>query len=322
MPTDLLISESVIQHLRCPRCHARLERRGQALTCTGRQCGQEYPLIERIPVLIDDRASVFAIADFVAGQETFFRYRRESGFLKFLRLLTGTPGRNIKGRANYARLRTELLKRQANPRVLVLGGSVLGQGMQTFAEDPAIELVESDVTFGPRTQMIFDAHEIPFEDGSFDGVIVQAVLEHVLDPVRCCAEIARVLKDGGLVYAETPFIQQVHGGRYDFTRFTHLGHRRLFRQFEQIDSGAMCGPGMALAWSYQYFLLSFTTWKPLRALLRIFANLTSFWLPFLDYLLIDHPGALDAASGVYFMGVKSGQILSDRDLVQQYRGAS
>ena len=84
----------------------------------------------------------------------------------------------------------------------------------------------------------------------------------------------------------------------------------------------MCGPGMALAWSYQYFLLSFTTYKPLRALLRLFANLTSFWLPYLDYLLINTPGALDAASGVYFMGAKSAQQLSDPDLVRQYRGAS
>ena len=31
----------------------------------------------------------------------------------------------------------------------------------------------------------------------------------------------KVLKEGGLVNAETP-LQQVHEGRYDFTRFTYL----------------------------------------------------------------------------------------------------
>ena len=59
------------------------------------------------------------------------------------------------------------------------------------------------------------------------------------------------------MYAETPFMQQVCVARFDFTRFTHLGHRRLFRWFDEVRSGPVCGPGMALAWSYQYFLLSF-----------------------------------------------------------------
>jgi len=38
-------------------------------------------------------------------------------------------------------------------------------------------------------------------------------------------------------------MQQVHNERYDFTRFTYLGHRRLFSAFDEIDSGASCGPG-------------------------------------------------------------------------------
>jgi hypothetical protein len=67
-----------------------------------------------------------------------------------------------------------------------------------------------------------------------------------------------VLKDGGIVYAETPFMQQVHGSAYDFTRFTWLGHRRLFRKFKEIKSGTCGGPGMALIWSWRYFLRTFS----------------------------------------------------------------
>ena len=93
--------------------------------------------------------------------------------------------------------------------------------MDPVVNNPAIELVETDVSFGPRTALICDAHNIPFAEGSFDGVVAQAVLEHVLDPYSCVAEIYRVLKPAGLVYVETPFMQQVHMGRYDFTRFTH-----------------------------------------------------------------------------------------------------
>jgi len=39
--------------------------------------------------------------------------------------------------------------------------------------------------------------QLPFADGSFDGVISKQVLEHVQLPDRCLAEMARVLRDGG-----------------------------------------------------------------------------------------------------------------------------
>jgi hypothetical protein len=122
------------------------------------------------------------------------------------------------------------------------------------------------------------------------------------------------------VYAETPFVQQVHMGQHDFTRFTHLGHRRLFRAFDEIESGAVCGPGVALAWSYQYFLMSFARSRVSRGLLIVFSNLTAFFLKYFDDFLLSKPGALDAASSLYFMGRKSETMLDDKDLVQQYRG--
>lgn len=150
--------------------------------------------------------------------------------------------------------------------------------------------------------------------------MVQAVLEHVLDPFRCVEEIHRALKDDGLVYAETPFMQQVHDGAYDFSRFTHLGHRRLFRRFKEVDSGAVCGPGMALAWSYQYFLMSFAPSRFWREVLRLFGCWTAFFYRFFDHYLIDKPGTLDAAAGYYFLGRKSDGVLSDRDLLKLYGG--
>jgi SAM-dependent methyltransferase len=181
-------------------------------------------------------------------------------------------------------------------------------------------LVETDISPGPRTVLVCDAHHLPFQNESFDGVIVQAVLEHVFDPNRCVEEIHRVLKMNAVVYAETPFIQQVHEGRYDFTRFTHLGHRRLFRRFTELESGAACGPGMALAWSYQYFLLSFAESRIIRNAFLVFARLTSFYLKYFDYFLIKKRGALDAASSYYFLGEKSDHTLSDEKLLAHYRG--
>ena len=318
MQPAIRLSQTAQERLRCPICHAHLRLEGQHFICTQATCATRFPIIDGTPVLLNERASVFSIADYVTPPAA--PLTRPGKFKQAVRHLTPAISQNLKGRENYQRLHDLLCAQTASPRVLVVGGSILGQGMETLVAESALELVESDVVFGPRTALICDAHDIPFEDGAFDGVIVQAVLEHVVDPYRCAAEIHRVLVTGGLVYAETPFMQQVHMGRHDFTRFTHLGHRRLFRHFAEIDSGAVCGPGMALAWSYQYFLLSFTTAPWLRGLLRIFAGFTAFWLTYFDHLLIDKPGALDAASGYYFLGRRSEQALSDRELMGLYRG--
>jgi ubiquinone/menaquinone biosynthesis C-methylase UbiE len=193
--------------------------------------------------------------------------------------------------------------------------------MEVLADATDIELVETDVSFGPRTQLICDAHDIPFQDGSFDGVVAQAVLEHVLDPYRCVEEIYRCLVPGGYVYVETPFMQQVHGGKYDFTRFTYLGHRRLFRHFDQLDGGVVGGPALALAWAYRYFLLSLVSGVRARAFMQAFARLTAFWLRFLDPLLLNNAGSFDAASAYFLLGRKSERTLSDRELLEMHRGA-
>lgn len=182
----------------------------------------------------------------------------------------------------------------------MLGGSIKGEGMDAVYSNESFEIVGSDVSFGSYTKLISDAHDIPFDNETFDCVIVQAVLEHVLDPQRCVSEIHRVLKPTGLVYAETPFMCQVHMKQYDFTRFTHLGHRRLFRHFEEVCSGPVCGPGMALAWSYSYFLKSFATSRTMSRILNVFARFTSFYFKYFDYYLIDKPGSYDAASGLFF----------------------
>ena len=52
-----------------------------------------------------------------------------------------------------------------------------------------------------------------------------------------------------------------------------------------------------------------------------FTRLTAFWLKYFDHLLIDRPGGIDAASGVFFLGRRSDTALPDAELIAQYRGA-
>lgn len=50
-----------------------------------------------------------------------------------------------------------------------------------------------------------DIEQMPFEEGTFDLVIANHVLEHVDDDVRAAREVHRVLKPGGLAILQAPF---------------------------------------------------------------------------------------------------------------------
>ena len=321
MSTSIKLPLALQDRLRCPICGARLVLAGEQMVCTHADSPHSFPVMDGVPVLINETRSVFTIADFACRQATYFDLSPAGRAVAAVDHLLPSFHRDGKKKQNLARFARLLTRQSTSPKILVIGGSILGPGMKEVMRlFPTLQVVHSDVSFGPQTMVIADAHDIPFDDGSFDGIIVQAVLQAVADPWRCVEEIHRVLTEDGLVYAETPFMQQVHGGRYDFTRFTHLGHRRLFRRFEEIESGTGQGPGTALAWSCQYFLLGFATSKPVRGLIHAFSRLALFYLKYFDLYLGRKPGAFDASSGYFFLGRKSDQTLADRDLLQLYRG--
>jgi len=288
------------------------------VVCVNQSCGTRFPIVDGVPILLNESNSVFSIDDIRGSGPA---EPPLSALQRAVRQRLPSPSRNPAASRNYGQFGRLLVEKRSSPRVLVVGGSTIGHGMGAVLSKSEIEFVETDVAFGPRTQLVCDAHDLPFIDKSFDGVVVQAVLEHVVDPFHCVDEIHRVLKDDGLVYAETPFMQQVHLGPYDFTRFTHLGHRRLFRRFDEVDSGPVGGPGTVLSWSYEHFLLSFVRGRAPRALVKALARVTGFWLKYLDTLVHGRPGALDAASGYYFLGRKSERTIADRELIKLYRGA-
>jgi SAM-dependent methyltransferase len=207
------------------------------------------------------------------------------------------------------------LKRQSqSATILVIGGGAVGAGASALYEDRDIQLVGTDVYASPNTCLIADAHRLPFKDGVFDAVWVQAVLEHVLEPHVVAGEIRRVLKPGGLVYADTPFLQAVHEGAYDFTRFTLSGQRWLFRHFEQLDAGIVGGPGSSLLWALRYYFRALGLGDT-SASIAVFAF---FWLRLLDRFMRKQLSA-DAAVGTYFYGRKAERSLAARDMIDYYR---
>jgi SAM-dependent methyltransferase len=310
-----IISPELSNKIVCPKTKKKLSIKENKMICVHDR-SITYPIINGIPILINDNNSIFSIEDFNFEKDSIYN-EKQTLMKMFLRSITPTISNNIKAENNYKKIASLL---PHNAKILVMGGGTKGAGIDPIYSVRNFEVIGADVYLGPYTKIICDAHDIPFENDTFDCVIIQAVLEHVLDPQRCVDELYRVLKKRGLVYSETPFMQQVHMRQYDFMRFTHLGHRKLFKFFEEIESGVVAGPGAALAWSYTYFLRSFGRSKRSIKVLTKFAYFTAFFFKYFDHLLINRPGSYDAASGFYFIGVKSEISLSDSDLIRQFRG--
>jgi SAM-dependent methyltransferase len=284
--------------------------------------GALFPIVNGVPILLDNRSSIFQTDDFNSSKTEPLNPKGglKAAIISFLNKTRPSITINLSSQKNYRNIEKIILAKD-NPFVLIVGaGDHDGEGLISEDLSNKTQLVKTDIFLSKYIDVICDSHSLPFISESFDIVIIQAVLEHVASPYKCVSEIHRVLKPDGLVYSETPFMQQVHMGAYDFTRFTHLGHRRLFRQFSEIESGATCGTGTALAWSIKHFIRTLFRPSVLQFFVEWFFSFFYFWLKYFDYLVMNKPGIYDAASGYFFFGKKSEVALSDRELIKHYKG--
>jgi ubiquinone/menaquinone biosynthesis C-methylase UbiE len=85
------------------------------------------------------------------------------------------------------------------------------------------------------------AERLPFQDGSFDLVILDNVLEHVQDRARTLEEIRRVLRPGGLLYMVTPKPFSAYSlwndPHYDLAGLVLMPRRLQIWYFERIRGG-------------------------------------------------------------------------------------
>lgn len=68
------------------------------------------------------------------------------------------------------------------------------------------------------------------QDGRFDIVLAEQVLEHVAHPHQAIRNMHTMLKEGGHLLLTTPFLLRVHGAPDDHSRWTETGIRHLLVQ--------------------------------------------------------------------------------------------
>jgi SAM-dependent methyltransferase len=308
------LNQNTLQAIsRCPHCFNRNIKENSAKYWHCANCKATYYKYKNKPVLLRKDNELFPPNAYVATSEE--KTNRPSKFHKIKRLI---PSRSI----NLVREeKFELLATRVGEEpktILVIGcGNQVAQ-IESIFPYPSTSFVFCDIDINAEVDLFCDSHELPFQDSSFDGVITTAVLEHVLYPEKVAGEIHRVLKLGGFVYSEIPFLQAVHEGAYDFTRYSLSGHRRLFEYFSEEDAGMVAGPATSFLWSLDMLLRSLSSNKRLSRAFSIGGRLLFGWIKYIDKLIANNAIAMDAASCTFYLGIKSNNKRSATSIIDAY----
>jgi SAM-dependent methyltransferase/uncharacterized protein YbaR (Trm112 family) len=303
----------LVDLLICPGCRSDLLANGEDLACESPACGQRFRLGGTIPVLADEGSSPISFRP----EGTAHNKSRAKGLA--LRYLPSLDLNVVPARVRE-RLIGEVLALADRPIVLNVGGKHPTSLTEQICEHEGIDAIECDLAHRKRTRIFANPASLPVADESVDAVLLDGLLEHVPSAQAVADEAWRVLKPNGIVYSDTPFMLQVHGGAFDYSRFSHQAHRWLFRNFDELESGVSSGPGVALSYAIQYFLLCFAGGSNSRYAIKTVTRLTLFWLKYFDLFLAERPAARDAAHGLYFLGRKAQRAATEQELVARYEG--
>jgi SAM-dependent methyltransferase len=192
--------------------------------------------------------------------------------------------------------------------VIVDIGSKDASASYAFGEPPAgARVVCVDIAAGPGVDLVADAHDLYMvEDNSVDCVISVSTFEHLRYPQKAIKEALRILKPGGILYLNVPFLFPYHADPDDFYRFTYRGIKILCEDFTELDSGFNRGPASTMHHLMVHFfaiLFCFNSRTIYGLNVDVFSWLL-FWVKYLDHFIARHEVAYVLHAGTYFIGRK------------------
>ena len=103
-------------------------------------------------------------------------------------------------------------------RVLEIGAGPGFFARHARATRKDLRWVSADITAAPWNDLAADALRLPFRDAAFDAVVGLDVVHHLAEPLRFCAEAARVLRPGGRLAVIEPWVTPMS---YPIYRWLH-----------------------------------------------------------------------------------------------------
>lgn len=274
---------------RCPACFGELDF-AETITCRG--CGASYSREGDTPILLAGGAEAPKLGEWYPGFLDALPRR--------LRPLAARVAPRLRPTLVYKsqQARTEVERFVAS---LPIDGVVLNIG--SGESDYGPNVVNMDIGPFANVDFVGVAERLPVADGSCDGAILMAVLEHVRDADLTLTEARRILKPSGKLFVDVPFIQGFHASPHDYRRYTEPGLREALERlgFEAEASGVAVGPASAATWIGAEFLALLFSGRSERAY-RLLRPLTGWLLwpvKLADAWLDRHPMAYTAASAVW-----------------------
>jgi SAM-dependent methyltransferase len=223
-----VLSAEVVSLLSCPACGGRLEYES-GLECTG--CRRTYDVVDGIPVLLSpetgglerdyrenyDRIATDDLAEpIVANRELILHS-------KLLRFIGETSGASVLDIGSaYASYLREL------------------EAARKVAVDLALPYLRSIPPESVTARVCGDAEALPVDVGAFDVIIVADVLEHLLEPEKLVARLARDCRPDTRIIIHIPWresLEQYENSQYEFVHlrsFDEYSFRLLFREFRVV----------------------------------------------------------------------------------------
>ena len=241
--------------------------------------GNSYPIANGTPIIINEANSLFTIKEILAykPQTQDSGYSNQKSLKNYFRRRLLPKLTSDKG---YAERFAKLAAIKPAGKILVLGaGERTPEYKKVFANH---DVCCSDVHLQYKPDIVFDAHNIPFQNEYFDGVVACQVLEHTIEPWEVAKEMQRVCKPGAFIHIEVPFAFPYHSPPYDFFRFTFTGLRSLFKCCELVLYSAPEGNFSAAAVANSQATVLMFKAGILRQTGLLITRFLFFWMKYFD----------------------------------------
>ncbi len=155
----------------------------------------------------------------------------------------------------------DLLRRLTDPHQFDLRPSAPGRVLDVGCGSSKLPgAVGLDISADTAADIVHDLDSVPYpiEDGSFDQILLQDVLEHVAEPIRVFEELHRIARPGARIQLRTPHFSSV-------LAYGDPTHRHYF---STIAIRSLAEPRFAHYTQVRFEVLSveLDMWLPFRAL--------------------------------------------------------